>query len=209
MDNMCPDKQFLSVYFDGELPSPWKERMEQHLETCSVCRENLEVYRKMSNCLNMGEKDALPEASEAAVTEAVAARVWGRLEGREWRTGGKLLRFLPTRTPQAFTAAAAGAIAATAIICFLFLFSQGQNSKNSVTQLTGAVENFAGIVPFNDDIDTPDIIPASNMNDILRYLEGDDSSNIVIIKLPERKKFSRYGEPAFINASDYSRRTEK
>ena len=207
---MCPDKQFLSVYFDGELPSPWKERMEQHLETCSGCRENLEAYRKMARCLNAGgEKGGLLEAPEAAVIEAAAARVWKRLEGRKRRADGKPRRFLPARIPNMFTAAAAGAVAATAIICFLLLFSQSQNSKNSVPQLTGTAENFAGIVPVNDDPDAPDIIPASNMNDILRYLESDDSSNIVIIKLPERKKFSRYGDPAFINASDYSRRTKK
>ncbi|MDR0684504.1 MAG: zf-HC2 domain-containing protein [Spirochaetaceae bacterium] len=207
---MCPDKQFLSVYFDGELPSPWKERMEQHLETCSGCRETLETYRKMSRYLNAGgEKGGLLEAPEAAVIEAAAGRVWERLEGRKWHSDGKLWRFLPARIPKAFTATAAGAIAATAIICFLFLFSQGQNSKNSVPQLTDAAENFAGIVPISDDHDASDIIPASNMDDILRYLESDDSSSIVIIKLPERKKFSRYGEPAFINASDYSRRTKK
>ena len=207
---MCPDKQFLSVYFDGELPSPWKERMEKHLGTCSGCRETLEAYRKMSRCLNVGgEKGELPEAPETAVIEAAAARVWERLEGRKRRADGKMRRFLPARIPNVFTAAAAGAVAATAIICFLLLFSQGQNSKNSVPQLTDAAENFAGIVPVNDDPDAPDIIPASNINDILRYLESEDSSNIVIIKLPERKKFSRYGEPAFINASDYSRRTKK
>lgn len=204
---MCPDKQFLSVYFDGELPSPWKERMEQHLETCSECRKNLEFYGKMSGCLNVdGEGEAFTKAPEAAVIEAAAARVWERLEHRGRREGGKLRRFLPAR--QALTAAAAGAIAATAIICFLLLFSQDQSRNSNVPELAGA-SGFAGIVSGDYDPDTPDIIPASNMNDVLRYIESDDTSNIVIIKLPERKKFSRYGEPAFINAADYSRRTQK
>ena len=207
---MCPDKQFLSVYFDGELPSPWKERMEQHLETCSQCRENLEVYRKMSGCLSYdGEVEEFTGVPQAAVIDAAAARVWERLENRKKRKSLRLQRFLPARIPQALTAAAAGAIAATAIICFLLLFSQAKTGKNSVPQLTGATGNFAGIVFGEGDLDSPDIIPASNMNDVLRYLESDDGSNIVIIKLPERKKFNRYGEPAFINASDYNRRTKQ
>jgi hypothetical protein len=210
MDKMCPDKQFLSVYFDGELPSPWKERMEEHFETCSECRRNLEVYRKMSGCLNTdGEGDAATKAPDTVVVEAAAARVWERLEYRRKSESGGLRRFLPARIPQALTAAAAGAIAATAIICFMLLFSQGQNGKNDVPELAGISGNFAGMISSDHYLDTPDIIPASNMNDVLRYLENDDSSNIVIIKLPERKKFSRYGEPAFINAADYSRRSKK
>jgi hypothetical protein len=208
MDKMCPDKQFLSVYFDGELPSPWKERMEQHLETCSECRKNLEFYEKMSGCLNVdGEAEAFTKAPEAAVIEAASDRVWERLDHRRRHEGGKLRRFLPAH--QALTAAVAGAIAATAIICFLLLFSQGQNRNNNVPELAGASGNFSGIVSGDYELDTTDIIPASNMNDVLRYLESEDTSNIVIIKLPERKKFSRYGEPAFINAADYSRRTKK
>lgn len=34
---MCPDEQILSSYIDEELPSPWKERLEQHIAHCQVC----------------------------------------------------------------------------------------------------------------------------------------------------------------------------
>ncbi|MDR2343279.1 MAG: hypothetical protein LBD86_01960 [Spirochaetaceae bacterium] len=199
MDKMCPDKQFLSVYFDKELPSPWKERMEQHLETCSECRANLEVYRKMSGSLS-----ADGEGVEAGAAETAALRVWERLDKRKG-CGGRGLRLSPSvRISQALAAAAAGAIAATAVICFMLFLSRGQNIKDSVPELTGASANFSGVVPDDYNLD----IQASNMSDVLRYLENDDT-NIVIIKLPEQKKFSRYGEPAFINAVDYTRRAKK
>jgi hypothetical protein len=205
---MCPDKQFLSVYFDGELPSPWKERMARHLAACSKCREKLEVYKKMSVSLNMDvEGGEFTEAEENSVIEAASGRVWERLDSRIKHEDRRLRRFFPARTQQVFVSVAAGAIAATAIICFILILSRGQNGKNSVPELTGAVGNFNSMVSGGYSLD-PDIIPASDMNDVLRYLENDDT-NIVIIKLPERKKFSRYGEPAFINAADYSRRTKK
>jgi len=42
---MCPDNQILSIYFDGELDSPWKEKLEAHIESCPSCRERLALYR--------------------------------------------------------------------------------------------------------------------------------------------------------------------
>lgn len=34
---MCFDDQVLSAYYDGELEGVWKDRVKEHLETCSVC----------------------------------------------------------------------------------------------------------------------------------------------------------------------------
>ena len=30
----CPDKDLYSAYVDGELQSPWKEKIEAHLVSC-------------------------------------------------------------------------------------------------------------------------------------------------------------------------------
>jgi hypothetical protein len=55
------------------------------------------------------------------------------------------------------------------------------------------------------DLDTPGIIPVSNMDDVLQYLGGRDNGDIIILHLPESRSFVNYGEPAMIKASDYSR----
>ena len=34
---MCPDRGLLSAYVDGEVPSPWKERLAAHLSECPSC----------------------------------------------------------------------------------------------------------------------------------------------------------------------------
>jgi len=35
---MCPDETLLTAYVDDEVPSPWKERIEAHLDQCARCR---------------------------------------------------------------------------------------------------------------------------------------------------------------------------
>ncbi len=48
---MCPDETLLTSYVDGEVPSPWKERLELHLAHCSRCAKRTEAYRALSAAL--------------------------------------------------------------------------------------------------------------------------------------------------------------
>ncbi|MDR1374663.1 MAG: zf-HC2 domain-containing protein, partial [Treponema sp.] len=80
---MCPEHQILSVYLDGELPSPWKEKMESHLAGCPGCRKKMETYRAISASGAAG-------AGERAMLERARERVWRKLEA-----GGKASRGSP------------------------------------------------------------------------------------------------------------------
>ena len=53
----CPDRNLYSAYVDGEVPSPWKEKLEEHLASCEKCRAAESRYRAM--------RDAVRKASEA------------------------------------------------------------------------------------------------------------------------------------------------
>jgi hypothetical protein len=55
------------------------------------------------------------------------------------------------------------------------------------------------------ELDAPDVIPVSDMEDVLQYLGSRDSGDIIILRLPESRNFVNYGEPAIIKAADYSR----
>ncbi len=50
---MCPDEELLSSFVDAEVPSPWKERIEQHLLSCSACGAKVESYRLLGRSLSM------------------------------------------------------------------------------------------------------------------------------------------------------------
>ena len=69
---MCPDDKLLSAYFDGEVMSPWKERMASHVESCAACSAKIEKMRAVSLFLDSAGDSAekLREAKE---------RVWARL----------------------------------------------------------------------------------------------------------------------------------
>lgn len=166
-------------------------------------------YKKTSEFLNGAEDGGGAEYDVAM--DSARSRVWEKISSRVSepckRRAGTL--FFP-RIPQTAFAAAAGAAAAAVIITITTLLATGGASSGGAPALSAAAassENFESIAVSSDyDIDIPDITPVTDMDSILRYLETDDSSNIVIIKLPERKKFNRHGEPTFINAADYSKR---
>jgi hypothetical protein len=57
--------------------------------------------------------------------------------------------------------------------------------------------------------DNQGIVPIQDMAGVLQYLSGQDYGDFMVIRLPESRSFSRIGEPALINAADYSRRTAR
>ena len=71
---MCPKRQMISLYYDGEIPSPWKEKMEAHLESCPECRAAL------AECGYLGKfLQGAPEETVMAAQE----RVWKKLTAPE------------------------------------------------------------------------------------------------------------------------------
>ncbi|MBU1079772.1 MAG: zf-HC2 domain-containing protein, partial [Spirochaetes bacterium] len=37
MVTMCPDRELLSAWADGEVPSPWRETIDRHVAACESC----------------------------------------------------------------------------------------------------------------------------------------------------------------------------
>ena len=65
---MCPDESLLSAYIDGEVPSPWKEKLESHVVECPKCAVRVSEFRKLDARLQQLES---PDA-EAELTMARA-----------------------------------------------------------------------------------------------------------------------------------------
>lgn len=187
MYTMCPDRQLLSVYFDGELPSPWKEKLDGHLESCPSCRERLEAYRHLSADLG--------RAPGEEATQAAQDRVWQRLE-QHTGVSRNFTRVRPSdglwhfRVSIPLPAAAAMALLFVALALFLVL-----RPPNTV------------MVP-NMAFETPEFILDSDMEDVLQYLSSRDAGEVFIFQLPESRNFDSYGEPAILRAADYSRKVQ-
>jgi hypothetical protein len=187
---MCPDRQILSVFFDDELPSPWKEKMEAHLAECPQCRIRLEQYRYLSSVTAADGPEAFMEAA--------GERVWQRIgEGAGCRNGRRREAALWRRSVSVPLPAAAAAAAVLLIASFAALGSR-------VPEKAAALPD--SLIAAGIDLDVQEIVPASDMNGVLQFLGQDDTADIVIIRLPESRNFKSAGEPTILKAADYSRR---
>jgi hypothetical protein len=187
---MCPNRQVISLYFDGELPSPWKEKLEAHLESCADCKNILAGYRKLGE--ELGE---LP----AETVQSAMDRVWENLELRP--TISRRSSVPVNKIWKRSITLPLPAVAAAAVVIIFAVFAILTRAGGGPRYLPQNPMVLAGM-----ELDDYGTLPIQDMNGVLQYLSSQDNDDIAIIRLPESRRFSRNGEPALINAADYSRR---
>jgi hypothetical protein len=186
---MCPEKELLSVYLDGELPSPWKERMEAHLASCPDCALSLKKFAACAELLHQ----PLPGI------EAAQDRVWRNISAR-CGVAERPRRKLWKRT---VSLPLPSAVAAAAAFVFVFIFAVARVIPSAAP---AGEPVMASSNPM--DIEMRNIEPVSDMGNVLRYLQEQESADYMIIRLPESREFSASGGPAILKAVDYSGRTD-
>jgi hypothetical protein len=186
---MCPDKQLLSVYYDGELPSPWKEKMGIHLASCADCRTVMAAYRKLSLVL---KEDLSPVLAKRCVSFLQARKAPAAPQAK--RKSSLMRRTITRRVavPLPFAAIAAAAL----IFAFASLFLRAGAYR--------APE--AAAVAEGIDFMPEEIYEAGSMDDALRFIESEEffagpQSGYVIMRLPENKTFYNFGAPQIQYAS--------
>jgi hypothetical protein len=203
---MCPDQQLLSIYLDGELPSPWKEKIQAHFAQCPICKEKLENFKKLqelfkkdkSICRTYVERTADKSAESGIYTEQelieAKERVWGNIESRRKCPP----RFGLLRQRLSIPLPAAAAAAAIILLLAAFLLVRGNQPVD-----TAENTNFILAAEMDRIDEFPVMIPAADMSGVLQYL-APEGTNIIIFQLPENKNFLRSGEPAIIKAADFT-----
>jgi hypothetical protein len=196
MNKVCPDRQLLSVFFDGELPSPWKEKMESHVASCPHCSKQLQIYQGLS-LASSAEDTALVSAKE---------KIWQKLEqgaGHESPEKADWSRVFPgnravwRRRISIPIPAAAAAVVLMAVLSFLFgIRVTGTQGNGMAPDMTFASEA---------EFDMPSFISASDMENMMQFFDNRDNGDTIILRLPEITGFESYGEPAILTAADYSR----
>jgi anti-sigma factor RsiW len=190
---MCPDRQIVSLYLDGELPSPWDGKMETHLESCQECRVALAEYKSIKNYLSGDKEKTRTEAQE---------RVWQKLTAPslvispEPRKATGMNRVWRRNISLPLPAAAAAALVFVVLIALVGLRGRPQ----SAPVLQGQIA--ASAIGLNDT----GMVNIQDMAGVLQYLSSQDNGDFMVIRLPESRTFTHVGEPALINAADYSRR---
>jgi hypothetical protein len=192
---MCPDKQLLSVYYDDELPSPWKEKMEAHLARCDGCRETIAVYGSLSSLL-AASVDSSEASFAAAWTRAREKLRSGYDQTNRQVQGGMSRRRVFSRrvaVPLPFAVAAAAAI----VFAFTALLIQGRGVQRIPE---------TGVVAEGFDLEPSGVGQVNSMADALRFIEDNEffagpESSYVIMRLPENKTFYNFGSPQIQNVT--------
>ena len=182
---MCPDRQILSVFFDDELESPWKEKLESHLEQCASCREGLAEYQHTRQKLNAVSAD-MEQTMEQSMEQAME-RVWQKIDlsvkPKRRFLSGSITIPIPL-------AAAAGLVMVLAMAALIALRQPATIIVSDPPQLAG--------------MEIQEMIPTSDMAGFFHYLANESANDLVIIRLPETT-FMNIGEPRMLRAADFSR----
>lgn len=187
---MCPNRQLLSVYYDEELPAPWKEKMEAHLAGCPECRNILERYRSF-----VLERDR-EEAARNVPMEAAKNRVWQNLAPLAEKEASRRHRETFWRRSVSIPLPLAAAMAALAVAAFTLVLRTRPEPMMAPQETISATANGIGL-------DLQGLTPVSDVRGVFQYLSNED--DIVILRLPESQSFVSYGEPLYIKGEDYSR----
>jgi len=201
---MCPDPQLLSIYMDGELPSPWKEKMEAHLAECPSCTEKYKNFRHLQKMFKEETNQSWANtangvtlqssAAEQEFIESAKENVWRKMKSRQRYSRRSVWKY---KISIPLPAAAAAAAIILVFLTVLFIRSVNLQPQDSAVR-----SNF---ILASEEEDMPSVIPAAqDMNGLLQLL-GSDGTDVLILRLPESRNFSRAGEPAIIRAADYSR----
>ncbi len=174
---MCPDRELLSAWLDGEVPSPWREKIAEHIGACAECAGAVDRYRRMQSVLLAGlERDGELEGS-------AGERVLSRLAFRRTKPRSFWSRSLLLPLP-----AAAAAGVAAALLALALALSGARNAE-----LRMAVQNSA----------RGGVNVASGMEGILEYLSRQDAGVNITITLPAGTAVNSSGDPFMIREADY------
>ncbi len=180
---MCPDDALLSAHADGEVPSPWKERMDSHISGCSRCTARIAEYRALSQAMaqgfTSGESRALNLAKSRIGTsidfsagnrKATASRLaWG------WELWSRRVTL-----PMPFLAISAAAF----VLLFGATIGLFRDRSPGMAAASGSVT-----------------VQAANLEMMAQYLRQ-QSVQPVMIEIPSEPVFYQPGNPLIVSDSE-------
>lgn len=219
---MCPEPGLISAWVDGEVGSPWKERLAAHIEACPACAARAGRYSRLS--ADLAEPAAL---DEAAVVARIEARLGGRLGGRLGSSpaghsaAGQPAAALDARGTASADAARAGLglvqpeapvpasarpllwrrrvivpMPVAAAAAALFVFLAGVAASSFIRPAKPSVQAIAAAEM------APSGPQASSMEALVHYLESQNAQVNLTIQLPSGATFDSGGKPVVIKATD-------
>lgn len=182
---MCPDRDILSAYIDGELGVPWDEAIAAHVASCARCRAILDGLHETRLALH-GEGEPDWKGSMERVRQGILAHAAARpAPSPLWR------RNVPVPVPVAALAAAIVLCLGVALAVSLF------RSNVGLVRITKAPAGGTEIQI---------AAPIEDLESLIRSIGGEDPSKEDIITLPKNVRLIPVGEPRMGKAAEFPRK---
>ena len=180
---MCPDRELLSAWVDGEVPSPWRETIERHIAGCASCSEATAAMRSVRD---MFSADA---ASMDSATDAAKVRIRDRLGVSGAGLYSRSTPFWSRRYSVPFPVAAAAALVLA--LLGIVLADTGRRNADLRMAVRRAFEA------------TPVATSGMGMESIIDYISKQNAPVNINITLPAEAFGGSSGEPFIIREADY------
>jgi predicted anti-sigma-YlaC factor YlaD len=182
---MCPDREILSAYFDGEIPARWGREIAAHVATCSTCHARLSEMRD-TRSLMMGEDVQAWRAPMERVRRRILAHVpVERQRISPWRRQVALP--LPV-------AALAAALLLTFGITLAILATRTNMGYIRVTKAPAGGTEYQFAVPYD------------KVEALLKSMGGADANIESVMTIPKSVKLIPVGEPRMGKANEFPRK---
>ncbi len=180
---MSLDEKLLSAYFDGEIPSHFREKLEKEIETSPDALKRLQSYRELKAMLGR-------EADEPDFEES-KKNVWDRIQKRPVRRKEPAL--LKRRVSLPLPLAAAAAV--------LIVFLAGAFTY-SLSLKTPELKQIA----FSEDRNIGFTLKVEDLEQLIDILYEKNMLPEITIELPEAPQLQFYGKSEILRATDFSNR---
>ena len=199
----CPDSDLYSAYVDGEVPSPWKEKLASHIASCDACKKRTQRYQNLRSQIIQGVRALSEEDLETSFSRLNERRLSPSLLLKK-KKDTYYLAWTRSLVRIPIPALAAMLLAAFFLPAYFTLKQTSANISQNVKSLSTSVPVYS-----------PDLLPyaktesllAANRQQLFTVLSfasqfestKDFFSNaeIIIIKLPDLTQFSNTGEQLF------------
>jgi anti-sigma factor RsiW len=182
---MCPDREVLSAWLDGEVESPWDRALEEHVRSCPDCRARLERLEAVRRSLLESPVPDWRPAMERVRSSLVSRGLAQEKTVPVWR------RRVSLPVPLAVAAGLlvmllAGALAVS-VVRSSFGMVRITRHGSSGTEIRIAA-------------------PVSDLESLLRSVDKDTASPEDVITLPKDVQLLPVGEPRMGKEAEFLRR---
>lgn len=196
---MCPDRELLSAWVDGEIPSPWRETIDRHVELCATCAGVVASIKKTQELFSadMATIDEASSEAKASVVQRLEATLHARgpIGSRSIRVGSVSLWSHKFSVPFP-------AIAAAALVLAVLGFSLASSTRHTA-ELQLAVQRAFEATLVASPAASPMGTTGMGIESIIDYVSRQNAPISINISLPAGAFGGTAGDPFIVREADY------